>query len=377
MVGNYKGDSKIEGEFKGLLRGLGDIRTVLKEDVRKIYIEEPIALLGEIHGSDGNFLRLQSAFRELERENQVLRERYVKWQTSQPSLSGSEDKERIISSLRSQIASLTNEISGLKIKSQVSVNVQGNTQEYEIKIRTLNSKIQELESQIRTQKVDYEGQLRTKNTTIRELEEQISSLRTSTSVLIPGSVSNLKPEDSRVTGTPYGTSSSSNIDRMSSSMTSSSSSLSGPGLSSSQYASNTQSGVRYSGSNSGYQAAQYGTSGTITYGASSSTDLSTTPVTSTYGAGNLSSYGSGSLGVSGGVSGGISGGITGGMSGGISYGSSGVSSSISGQSGSGLVTGQTTTTYGNTSGSGYQSSTGSNNASGYQSYFSKYAKGGN
>lgn len=55
----------------------------------------------------------------------------------------------------------------MKSKSQVSVNVQGNTQEYEIKIRTLNSKIQELESQLRTQKVDYEGQLRTKNTLIR------------------------------------------------------------------------------------------------------------------------------------------------------------------------------------------------------------------
>ena len=107
---------------------MGDIRTVLKEDVRKIYIEEPVVFLGEIHGTDGNFLRLQSAFREVERENQVLRERYVKWQTTKPSLSGSEDKDRIISSLRSQIASLTNEISSLKAKSQVSVNVQGNTQ---------------------------------------------------------------------------------------------------------------------------------------------------------------------------------------------------------------------------------------------------------
>lgn len=60
-------------------------------------------------------------------------------------------------------------MSSLRSKSQVSVNVQGNSQEYEIKIRTLNSKIQELESQIRTQKVDYEGQLRNKNTLIREL----------------------------------------------------------------------------------------------------------------------------------------------------------------------------------------------------------------
>ncbi len=108
LVGNYKGDGRIESELKGLLRGVGEIRTVLKEDVRKIYIEEPVAVLGEIHGSDGNFLRLQSAFRELERENQVLKERYIKWQTSQPSHTAVDDKERIVSSLRSQIASLTN-----------------------------------------------------------------------------------------------------------------------------------------------------------------------------------------------------------------------------------------------------------------------------
>ena len=108
LIGNYKGDSRVESELRGLLRGVGEIRNVIKEDVRKIYIEEPVAMLGEIHGSDGNFLRLQSAFRELERENQVLRERYVKLQSSQPSMTASEDKERIISSLRSQIASLTN-----------------------------------------------------------------------------------------------------------------------------------------------------------------------------------------------------------------------------------------------------------------------------
>lgn len=335
LIGNYKGDNRIEGELRGLLKGLGEMRTVLKEDVRKIYIEEPFALLGEIHGTDGNFLRLQSAFRELERENQVLKERYIKWQTSQPSLTISEDKERIISSLRSQIASLTNEISSLKAKSQVSVNVQGNTQEYEIKIRTLNSKIQELESQLRTQKVDYEGQLRTKNTTIRELEEQIATIKTTGSTLIPGSTSILKPEDSRVTGTPYGTSSS-NIDRMSSSVTSSSSSLSGTGLSTSQYGSSSESGARYSSST--YQPAQYGASGVTSYGATTSGVTGTTPVT-TYGTSSGTSYGtSGTTGITG-------------------------------------VTG-TTSTYG--TGSGHQaSSTGSTGATGYQSYFSKYAKGGN
>lgn len=330
LIGNYKGDTRIESELRGLFKNIGEIKTVLREDVRKIYVEEPVAVLGEIHGTDGNYLRLQSAFRELERENQVLKERYIKWQTSQPSLTVSEDKERIISSLRSQIASLTNEISTLRAKSQVSVNVQGNTQEYEIKIRTLNSKIQELESQIRTQKVDYEGQLRTKNTLIRELEEKLATVSTTT--LTPATTSILKPEDSRVTGTPYGTSS--NIDRMTSSVTSSSSSLSGTGLTSSQYGSTSQSGVRYS--TSAYQPAQYGTT---TYGTgsgvTSSTSSITTPVTTTYG--------------------------TTGTSGTVSYGTTGAT----GTTGS--------TTYG--TGSGFQQGSSSGSQSGYQSYFSKYARG--
>jgi hypothetical protein len=39
--------------------------------------------------------------------------------------------------------------------------VSASTQEYEIKLRTLNSRIQELESQNRTLRIDYDGQLRT------------------------------------------------------------------------------------------------------------------------------------------------------------------------------------------------------------------------
>jgi hypothetical protein len=64
----------------------------------------------------------------------------------------------------------------LRSQSTVSVNVSGNSQEYEIKIRTLNSRIQELESQLRSQKVDYEGQIRNKANIIRELEEKIGKL---------------------------------------------------------------------------------------------------------------------------------------------------------------------------------------------------------
>jgi hypothetical protein len=85
------------------------------------------------------------------------------------------------------------------IKSQPtgSVRVDVNAQEYEIKIRTLNSRIQELESQLRTQKVDYEGQIRQKNNFIRELEEKLNST---------------KVEESRATRIE-----SSNVDKMTSS----------------------------------------------------------------------------------------------------------------------------------------------------------------
>jgi hypothetical protein len=152
-----------------LLTGLGEIKTVLTTDVRNIHVEEPLKFIGEIHGTDGQFLRLQSAFREIERENEILRARYIKWQENKPNIHAIEDKNRIINSLTNQIATLTNDISSLRSQSSVSVNVSGNSQEYEIKIRTLNSRINELESQLRSQKVDYEGQLRNKLNIIREL----------------------------------------------------------------------------------------------------------------------------------------------------------------------------------------------------------------
>jgi len=94
------------------------------------------------------------------------------------------------------------EISSLRSQPVTTVNVTGNTQEYEIKIRTLNSRIQELESQLRTQRVDYEGQLRTKSQAIRELEDRLASLP--------------KGDESRITGTNYG--SSSNVDKLTSSV---------------------------------------------------------------------------------------------------------------------------------------------------------------
>jgi hypothetical protein len=85
-----------------------------------------------------------------------LRNHYVRWQKEIPNASILVDKEKVIENLIRQIASLSMEISTLRSQPVTTVN----TQEYDIKIRTLNSRIQVLESQLRTQRVDYEGQLR-------------------------------------------------------------------------------------------------------------------------------------------------------------------------------------------------------------------------
>ncbi len=85
-----------------------------------------------------------------------MRNHYVRWQKEIPNASILVDKEKVIENLIRQIASLSMEISTLRSQPVTTVN----TQEYDIKIRTLNSRIQVLESQLRTQRVDYEGQLR-------------------------------------------------------------------------------------------------------------------------------------------------------------------------------------------------------------------------
>lgn len=82
--------------------------------------------------------------------------------------------------MRNEITTLNNQLSELKRQSQVNVNISANTSEYEIKIRTLNSRIQELESQLRTVRIDYEGQLRTSKTdadrNVREGQLKINDL---------------------------------------------------------------------------------------------------------------------------------------------------------------------------------------------------------
>lgn len=170
LSGQLSGESRWSGWVTKINSSFGGFKNALSSQwIGSLVIDEPLKTLGDIHGSDSNFLRLQSAFRALEKENEVLKQRYIKWQVDQPNPHLLEDRDRIINNLRDQIVTLTTQISSLRGKETVSVNVQGNTQEYEIKIRTLNSKIQELESQLRTQKIDYEGQVRTKSNYIKEL----------------------------------------------------------------------------------------------------------------------------------------------------------------------------------------------------------------
>lgn len=179
-------------------------------------------------------MRLQGAFRSLEKENQLLKDKYVNWQSGLHK--ETHDHDRIINELQKKIVDQAGEINSYRAQSSVNVNVSGNSeayerqiqtlnnkireldsklrqtsvgntssttsqeyeakirelesklrqssvgntssssttsQEYEIKIRTLSSKIQEVESQLRTSKVEYEGQIRNKDKVILELEGKV------------------------------------------------------------------------------------------------------------------------------------------------------------------------------------------------------------
>lgn len=66
----------------------------------------------------------------------------MRWQKERPNIHGVEDRDRIINNLEQKIVELSSELNRVRSQSSVSVNVVGNTQEYELKVRTLNSKNQ-------------------------------------------------------------------------------------------------------------------------------------------------------------------------------------------------------------------------------------------
>ena len=206
---------KEKGDIPSMLELVGQIMVIIRE--QKVYVPSTCSLEDIfIHNTKEQFFRVDSAFREILSENEHLKNALIRAEREIPSIDGIADRERVINTLERRIVELNSEIKGLRSQTQVSVNVQGSTDEYQIRIRTLNSKIEELESQLRTSKIDFDGKLRAKDSKIRDLEETVFKLE-----------EKIKIGDSRVTevggGGKYTTSSYSGGERMSSSMHSSSS----------------------------------------------------------------------------------------------------------------------------------------------------------
>lgn len=79
--------------------------------------------------SDPKFFTLfESRFRALTKENELLRDKYLRWQKERPNVHGVEDRDRIIDNLEKKIVELSSELNRYKSQGSVSVNVVGNTQ---------------------------------------------------------------------------------------------------------------------------------------------------------------------------------------------------------------------------------------------------------
>ena len=56
------------------------------------------------------FVRLQGAFRALEKENQLLRDKHIRWQLDRPNIHGVEDRDRMINILETKIVELQEQL---------------------------------------------------------------------------------------------------------------------------------------------------------------------------------------------------------------------------------------------------------------------------
>ena len=112
------------------------IRAMIENQGQLKVHQEPTRKLDDLflHETHESFVRVDSAFREIEQENQHLRNLLLQAANERPSMSGIEDRERIIDSLEKKIAELSQELNSYKSQASVSVKVTGNTDEYQIKI---------------------------------------------------------------------------------------------------------------------------------------------------------------------------------------------------------------------------------------------------
>lgn len=197
-------------------------------------ISEPIKILSDVEGSGNDFNRLLSYLRERDGENEVYKGKLIEFEKNglQQQYS-SVNHERTISSLRQQNNELAQQIDSIK---QLGSQSTGD----DIKLKTANAKIQELESQLRTSELQ-----------LRQGKDTTSSAATS----------RINPQSNMV-DSQYSSSSSSRLGESATGSTS-------------------------YGNQVGVTNSTYGTAGTTGYGA--------TGTTSTYGQGNTSAstYGQG------------------------------------------------------------------------------------
>ena len=117
-----------------------------------VQIGEPTRILGEFEGSGNDFNRLLSFLRERDAEVQVLKTRLIENEKLAVSnqFSGV-DSERTIAALRRENADLSKQIDNYKTQlSQTGGQSDTRYREVELKLKAANSRIQELESQVRS-----------------------------------------------------------------------------------------------------------------------------------------------------------------------------------------------------------------------------------
>ena len=117
-----------------------------------IHIGEPTRILGEFEGSGNDFNRLLSFLRERDSEVELLRTRLIDTEKKHihTEFSGV-DAERTIAALRRENETLVKTIDGYKSSATTATgSASGEVRELQLKLKTANSRIQELESQLRS-----------------------------------------------------------------------------------------------------------------------------------------------------------------------------------------------------------------------------------
>ena len=183
-----------------------------------VHIGEPTRILGDFEGSGNDLNRLLSFLRERDAEVELLKTRLI--ETEKKSISrdfSGVDSERTIASLRAENNALSKQIDQLKTSSSQSVvGAESRAREFELKLKTANSRIQELESQNRSLELQLKnlgGKDSTSSANTSRVDSNLASSQYSSSssnrygeVATYGSTSGNEPSYGGIAGTATTTS---------------------------------------------------------------------------------------------------------------------------------------------------------------------------